>query len=116
MLKIKDGIDLRTLENYGFEVGRNFIDRGERCICNESEHKDYWKFSMCEDEPENVLYADDDFDQAMVSIQVQSSANNRLLIECVPSGTYHISMDELDVITDTLYDMILDGVVEKITD
>jgi hypothetical protein len=114
MLKIKDGIDLKKLEEYGFNIGEKFIDNGERCICNESEYNDYWKFSMDEDEPEKVLYADDEFDQAIVSIHVQSSMGNRLYIECTPSCSYHIEGFELNIVTDTLYQMILDGIVEQV--
>ena len=36
MLKLKDGIDPKVLEKYGFELGQKFIDKGERCICNEA--------------------------------------------------------------------------------
>lgn len=112
MLKLKDGIDQKVLEKYGFELGQKFIDKGERCICNESEHKDHWKFSMDEDEPGLVLYADGAFDQAMVSIHVQSNFENRLWIECVPSCTYHIEGWDLNPVTDTLYQMITDGILE----
>lgn len=28
MIKIKDGVDLKVLEKYGFEIGQNYIDRG----------------------------------------------------------------------------------------
>lgn len=113
MLKLKNGIDPKILEKYGFAIGQTFINRGERCIENECDYKDYWKFSMCEDEPERVLYADEEFDQAMISIHVQSKIENRLWIECTPSRTYHIEGWELDLVTDTLYQMISDGIIEK---
>lgn len=116
MLKLKNGIDSKILEKYGFELGQKFIDKGERCICNEYEYKDYWKFSMDEDEPGKVLYADEEFDQPMVSIHVQSNINNRLWIECVPSCTYHIGGWDLNLITDTLYQMITDGILEIVKD
>lgn len=112
MLKLKDGINQSILEKYGFEIGQNFVDRGEKCICNKSEYKDYWKFLMNEDEIGHILYADEDFDQAVVSIHVQSKFENRLWIECVPNGTYHIGGYDLELITDTLYKMITDGVLE----
>lgn len=112
MLKLKDGIDPKVLEKYGFELGQKFIDKGERCICNKSEYQDYWKFSMDEDEPGQVLYADVDFDQPMTSIHVQSCCENRLWIECVPSCTYHIGGWNLNMITDTLHQMITDGILE----
>lgn len=32
MLKLKDGIEPKILEKYGFELGQTFVDKGERCI------------------------------------------------------------------------------------
>lgn len=116
MLKLKDGLDPKVLEKYGFQLGQKFIDKGERCIFNESEYQEYWKFAMDEDEPDKVLYADEGFDQAMVSIHVQSNFENRLWIECVPSSSYHIEGWDLNLITDTLYKMIVDGILEIIKD
>lgn len=111
MLKLKDDVNPVILEKYGFELGQTFVDKGETCICNEVEYQDYWKFSMNEDEPGRVMYANEEFDQAMVSIHVQSSMENRLWIECVPSSSYHIEGWDLNLITDTLFELIKDGIV-----
>lgn len=111
MLRLKDGVDPKVLEKYGFELGQKFVDRGETCICNEMDYQDYWKFAMDEDEPRKVMYADEEFDQAMVSIHIQSTLGNRLWIECVPSSSYHIEGWDLNLITDTLFELIKDGIV-----
>ena len=116
MLKIKKEVDLNVLKKYGFELGINFVNRGETCICNKSDYQDYWKFSMQEDEPEKVLYADEEFDQAAVSIHIQSDFENRLWIECVPSSSYHIEGWDLDIISDTLLAMANDGIIEVVKD
>lgn len=112
MLRIKDNVDLRLLTDYRFELGYKFVDRGEKCICNSSDYNDYWKFSMEEDEPTKLLYANEEYEQAMVSIHIQSDMKNRVWIECVPSSSYHIEGWELDIVTDTILAMANDGILE----
>jgi hypothetical protein len=109
MYKIKDDVDLKSLQKYGFKIGREYPDN-ERCICNDFERDDYWLIPMDPDEPESPWYADSDFDQTIWSIHVQS--HRRMWIECVPSCTYHISNMDMEPMFYALKLMIEDGIIE----
>jgi hypothetical protein len=109
MYYIKENINLESLRNYGFKIGYEIPDN-ERCICNDSERCDYWLIPMNPDEPEEIFYADDAFDQPIWSVHIQST--RRIWIECVPSCTYHIDNMDMDFMFYTLKRMIEDGLVE----
>lgn len=108
MYFIKDDIDLTCLEKYGFKIGKEIPDN-DRCICNDFERNDYWLISMYPDEPDEIYYADDEFDQPIWSIHVQN--NRRLIIDCVPSYTYHIDNMDMDRMFYVLKCMIEDGII-----
>jgi hypothetical protein len=106
---IKDNVNLESLRNYGFKIGREISDN-ERCICNDPERDDYWLIPMEPDNPSKVFYADADFDQPIWSIHVKST--RKLWIDCVPSCTYHIDNMDMEYIFYTLKRMIEDGLIE----
>lgn len=109
MYYIKEHVDLNVLEKYGFKLGRDIPDN-ERCLCNPSDYETYWLIPMHPDRPDEVFYADEDFDQPIWSVQVQET--RRLWIECVPSGTYHIDNCDMDKMFYALKCMIEDGIIE----
>lgn len=108
MYFIKDNVDLKSLEKYGFKIGREISDN-ERCICNDYDRDDYWLIPMDSDEPEKVHYADDEFDQPIWSIHIQP--NRRMWIDCVPSCTYHIDNMDMEEMFFVLMRMIEDGII-----
>ena len=109
MYRLKENVPLEDLRKYGFKVGREYPDN-ERCICNDFERDDYWLIPMDPDEPEEIYYADYDYDQPIWSIHVQS--HRRLWIECIPSCTYHISNSDMEQMFFALKQMIEDGIIE----
>ncbi len=109
MYYIKKDINLKSLEKYGFKIGREIHDN-ERCICNNFERDDYWLISMNPDEPEKILYSYDAFNQPVWSVHVQS--NRSIWIDCTPSCTYHIDNDEMEKMFYVLKCMIEDGIIE----
>lgn len=109
MYFIKENVDLKSLEKYGFKIGREIPDN-ERCICNDFERDDYWLISMNPDKPDEVYYADDDFDQPIWSVHIQS--HRRIWIECVPPGTYHIDNMDMEEMFYALKCMIEDGIID----
>ena len=109
MYYIKENIDLKSLVKYGFKIGRDIPDN-ERCMCNDDERDDYWLIPMDPDEPDEVYYADDDYDQPIWSVHIQSS--RRIWIECVPSCTYHIDNMDMEKMFYALKCMIEDGIIE----
>lgn len=108
MYRIKDNVDLKWLEKYGFRIGREIPDN-ERCICTDYERDDYWLIPRNPFDPDKILYADYDFDQPLWSVHVQD--NRRLWIECVPAGTYHIDNDDMEEMFYTLKCMIDAGLI-----
>lgn len=109
MYKIKKNIELKSLEKYGFKIGREFPDN-ERCITNDYERDDYWLIPMNPDEPDKIFYADEDYDQPIWSIHIQN--NRRVWIECVPSYTYHIDNMDMETMFYVLKCMIEDEIIE----
>lgn len=109
MYFIKNNVDLKSLEKYGFKIGREIPDN-ERCICNDCDRNDYWLIPMNPDFPDEIYYADEEFDQPIWSVHVQS--HRRLYIDCVPASTYHISNMDMDKMFYTIKCMIEDGIIE----
>lgn len=108
MYYIKNDVNLESLRNYGFKIGREIPDN-ERCICNDYERDDYWLIPMDPDNPEEVYYANDEFDQPIWSVHIQDS--RRIWIECVPSCTYHIDNCDMEHMFYVLKRMIEDGII-----
>ena len=108
MYFIKDCVDLNDFQQYGFKIGRHIPD-SERCIDNDYEMDDYWLIPMNPDNPDEVYYADDEFDQPIWSIHIQN--NRRVFIDCVPSCTYHIDNMDMEQMFYVLKHMIDDGII-----
>ena len=117
-LKLKDGIDANELRKYGFKRGREFF--GKERWCGESGigygYVADWmiKFLMDVENPELIAYTDTEFDIPMVEIAFRTDEKgwNDLYIDCAPSCTYHISGSDLDIVTDTIFELTQAGLVE----
>ena len=105
MLKVKDYLPLEELREYGF---RPWEEWGEIDMNICPSKGSYLIFAMDPDEDE-VMYAEDDLPACYIEIDPES---RRLWCEGIPCGTYHISGWELDIITDTIYKMTQDGILE----
>ena len=116
MFKLKENLSPEVLRQYGFRLGSEFINERRFEYLSAAEAQEWFKFKMDEEEPEHIAYAESEFDYAMVEISCFLRSDNIwvLYIDCAPSCTYHIGGGDLDVITDTFYDLIIDGVIEKI--
>lgn len=114
-IKIKDNVDLNQLREFGFRLGKEWADAGERClegIGYQYQHGWWHKFLMDPDDKSKILYADDDYDQPLVRITVRTEYRD-LYVDCTPSGTYHIGGEDLDIILETIYDLAKAGLIEK---
>lgn len=128
-LKLKDGCNPKILRNYGFKRVREYF--GKAFWCGDGlgmlHVKDWYvKFltytpeeikeleTKCGFHPiykgDNIKYTEDDI--PIVKIIFRTGDDNKLCIDCAPSCSYHIS--ELDIVQDTLYDLITDGIIEKV--
>lgn len=106
MYYIKDNVDLKWLEKYGFKLGRELPDN-EKWIDNNSEKDDYWIVSMSYNH-DRILYGDCNFYLPFWTMHVQK--DRRLWVECVPA-TCHITNDNLEEMFYTLKCMIDAGII-----
>lgn len=116
-LKIKDNVDLEELRKYGFKLGQEYADAGEKRLQGSGYaiYREWWhKFLMDPDESERIYYADDEYDQPMVQIMVRR--NRDIYVDCTPSGTYHIGGEELDIVLETIMELTEAGLLEKTED
>lgn len=106
MYRLKDGVSLDRLREYGFKLGKEYKNYQE-FICNEYEYEDYWLVAMDREEVHIV----EDTDVPLWSIHIMH--NEVLWIDCVPDGTYHIDCLDMKVMFHTLFRMIRDGILEE---
>lgn len=115
-IRLKEGVNLEKLRKFGFLPGKEWADRGERCLEGVGyayQHNWWHKFKMEEDNPNKIEYADDEYDQPSVSMCFRVGNGNDLYIDCTPSCTYHIGGSDLDIVSETIYELTLAGLVEK---
>lgn len=66
---------------------------------------------MDEEEPEKVAYISDEYDIPCVEIGIKP--NGMVYIDYAVEGTYHIGGSEVDVVNDTLFDLVTAGLLVK---
>lgn len=115
-LRVKEGIDLEVLREYGFKTGKEWSDAGERCLAGIGyayQHEWYHKFLMDADEPSKIAYIAEDYDIPCVQISVRTEHRD-LYVEVAVEGTYHVGGSELDIVTDTIYELTQAGILEVV--
>lgn len=115
-LRVKAGIDLEELKKYGFKTGKEWADAGERClegIGHKYQHEWYHKFLMDADEPSKIAYIAEDYDIPCVQISVRTEHRD-LYVDVAVEGTYHVGGSELDIVTDTIYELTQAGILEVV--
>ena len=119
MLKLKLEVDPVELRKYGFKLGREFFGKEEWCgngIGYEYMSLWYHKFATYEG-TDQIIYSgdEDEYNRVpQVHIMIKTGDDNSIYIDCAPDCTYHIGGDELDIVTDTLYDLMQAGLIEKV--
>lgn len=115
-LYLAEGTDPKKLEQFGFKLGRDYFGKARWCG-DGSGHRYmsnwYHKFLLDPDNidgADNIYYTEDDI--PMVHIMVRIGDGNDLYVDCAPSCTYHISTPELDIVLDTVYELIQAGLLE----
>lgn len=115
-LRVKAGIDLEELKKYGFKTGKEWADAGERCLESigyKYQHEWYHKFLMDADEPSKIAYIAEDYDIPCVQISVRTEHRD-LYVDVAVDGTYHVGGSELDIVTDTIYELTQAGILEVV--
>ena len=111
MLKVKDNLPFKELRKYGFRPWEEWDDG----VANIYPSKGSWLIFALDPEEDRyeIMYAEDDLPACYIEIDPET---RRLWCEAIPFGTYHISGWELDIITDTIYKMAQDGILEVMND
>lgn len=109
MLKVKDNIPFEKLRDYDFKPMEEWGEDG----INVYPRKGSYLIFMMDPDEGGVMYAEDDLPMCYIEIDPET---RRLWCEAMPCCTYHIGGDELDIITDTIYKMTLDGILEVMND
>ena len=107
-LRVKAGIDLEELKKYGFKTGKEWADAGERCLEGIG-----YKYLMDADEPSKIAYIAEDYDIPCVQISVRTEHRD-LYVDVAVEGTYHVGGSELDIVTDTIYELTQAGILEVV--
>lgn len=116
-LRVKEGIDLEVLREYGFKIGKEWGDAGERCLAGIGyayQHEWYHKFLMDADEDNTkIAYISDEYDIPCVQISVRTEHRD-LYVDVAVEGSYHVGGSELDIVTDTIYELTQAGILEVV--
>lgn len=114
-LKLKPGIDLERLREFGFAPGSELAKQleFEEYFDGRGYQIPWWhKF---EEDPDNpgCPHCDEDglpLTQAWIDTR---DGKNLLWFEVVPNCTYHAEMSDLNLITDTVFALTQAGLVER---
>lgn len=114
-LKIRAGVDLERLREFGFALGSEFAIQSDFF----TEYFDgrgyqllWWhKFEMDPDNPTMPKLDDDELPLIHAWIDTRDG-KNLLWFDVVPYG-YHAGMDELNLITDTVFALTQAGLIEE---
>lgn len=110
-LRLKAGIPLERLREFGYAPGYElakdpkFAEFFDRC--------DYmlsWWHKFALDEDGGIDLADDT--NPVVHGWVRDDNWRQIWFDATPCCTYHVGMDELDLVTDTVFAMTQAGVLE----
>ena len=119
-LRLKDSVSPERLKEFGFHRAEDDFKTELWCGDGMGAHKDWWyKFLTVDPETyeygegyDDIAYAEDSMNP-MVQLIFRIGSGNDLWIDCTPSETYHIEGDEVDIVADTIYDLVDSGIVEK---
>ncbi len=99
MLKIKDNVDLKELEKFGFKLNKD----------NEYEYKNYYPL-----EDDGTRYEDENGFDYNWRISISRIFNRELWIEIINNDcSYHNEGPDIDGLFDKVYDLIQAGLIEK---
>lgn len=113
-LKLKSNISLEALRKFGFAPGSELAGRPEyAAIFRGCDYQLPWwhKFEMDPDNP-TMPYSDDDGNPLVHAWVDTRDGINLLWFDVIPCCTYHAEMDDLDIITDTIFAMTTAGLLE----
>lgn len=109
-LRIKDGVSLEQLREFGFVPGYELAQRSQYTeYFNEREYQLSWWHKFATDSETGAPLLDE-YGNPRCQAWVDE---NRLWFDVMPWGTYHAEMSDLDIVTDTVFALSLAGLIEK---
>lgn len=117
MIRLKDGIDINVLREFGFKSGaewREVDNRSFGAYCGND--RAFYKFHMDPENPDQINYIEDDTDVAVCELSFVPGNDDiiRLFIDAAPTCTYHVDTYDWDgLVENTIYDLTMAGVIEK---
>lgn len=110
-LKLKEGVELERLREFGFKPGIELAALAEYAELFDGREYElpWWHKFACEDGKPII---DEGIPQVHAWIDTRDGKNS-LWFDAAPCCTYHISMDELDLVTDTIFALAIAGLIEK---
>lgn len=109
MYKVKDDVDLNCLRKYGFKLGNEYTDYANY-IYNDDEHNEYWLIPLIEEAGQLKVHCEYETEQPIWSMHITS--RRTIWIECIPNGTYHIAITDMEEMFNAIFRMITDGILE----
>lgn len=121
-LRVKEGVDLEVLREYGFKTGKEWNDAGERCLAgtiHAYQHEWYHKFLMDADKDNTkIAYISEDYDIPCVHISVRPEHRD-LYVDVAVEGSHYVERvcgSDFDTVTDTIYELTQAGILEVVPD
>lgn len=110
--------DVEVLKKYGFKLPEEWLASGaldgtnvsEGCMMNGC----LYMFGMDEEDPSKIAVEDEAGNPLIEGWIDTREDRNTLWFDVEPCGTYHISMDELLPMMDMIYQLTMDGLLERI--
>lgn len=117
MIRLKDGIDINILREFGFKSGAEWRAADEPAFGDHcGQDNAFYKFYMDPEQSDRIYYIDEDTDVATCEMSFITGTDGviRLFIDAAPSCTYHIdTYDWGDIVEDIIYDLAMAGAIEK---
>lgn len=113
MIKLKDGIDPSVLKSFGFQTREEVNSECEaNNTCFNVSEDGYYKFLRYDEDDPNAGQIIYDSYNYIANVCMHFMTDRRLWIEVAPIATYHLEGKELDVVTDTIFNLVTAGIVE----
>lgn len=108
MIRLKDGVSLDTLRNYGFKTGREITEDDDVFFIDD--YKYDWWFKHARKEDGSISMSDGDLPMVELCFKPDGSFE----CEIVPCYTYHCSESDVEVLLDTIEMLTKAGIIERI--
>lgn len=110
--------DVDTLKKYGFKLPEEWLASGALDGTNVSEccmiDGCLYVFGMDKEDPSKIAVEDEVGNPLIEGWIDTREGRNTLWFNAIPWGTYHIGMDELLPMMDVIYQLAIDGLLERI--